>query len=317
MWAWAGLGLLVLVNAVLVFLLLNPDLRVGPLGGRDEAAASTLETQTPEATAAPEEAAPAEVPVEATPDAAPPVLRPVPTQRLLTAASERVAWRAVVGTCDAPGLLEYSTDGGVSWTAQDPDLAPIGRLKATSATTVFAIGGGADCAPTFRFSSVAGAAWTTVNTELPSSWYLLPAARDALQSEVHGPRGQVVAPCPTGVVDLAGLDDNRAALLCVDGSLQSTDDGGASWSQVGSAPDALAIAPAGDRYVVVALRAPCDGVAVLTVGNDGAGLDGAPPACAPVGTPAPGQVAVAASGAVVWVWAGDLLAVSRDGGATW
>lgn len=310
-WAWVGLALLVGVNVFLVVLLLNPDVAVWPLGD----AASASESADGADLAASGEATPA----DATPaeEPAAPVSRAAPTERVLTVASERLAWRAVVGTCGAPGLLEHSSDGGVTWTAQDVGLAPIARLKATSATSVFAIGGGEDCAPTFRLSTTAGTAWTTTDTELPGSWYLEPAARDALQAQVHGPRGDLVAPCPTGVVDLAALDDARAGLLCVDGSFQTTDDGGASWSQEGAAPDAVAIAPAGGAYVVAAVREPCAGLAVLTVANDGTGLDAAPTACAPVDVAAPGQVAVAAVGSAVWVWAGDLVVVSRDGGVTW
>lgn len=304
-WAYAGLAALVLLNVVLVVLLLRPDQRAASAVAVESAVATPAET----AEAVPTEEAPVEE--------APPPLQPVPTERLLAAASDLVAWRAVVGACDIPAALEATTDGGVTWTSQDAGVTPIARLKATSSRNVFAIGGGADCAPSFRFSGTAGQTWSTQDGELAGSWYLLPASRAALTAEVHGPRGQVPAPCPTGVVDLAGLDNNRAALLCTDGALQTTDDGGATWSQVGAAPDALAIAPAADGYVVGALRAPCEGVAVLTVANDGTGLDGAAPVCAPGPAPVPGQVALAASGSTLWVWSGDLVARSTDGGVTW
>lgn len=308
--AYAGLIALVLINVVLMALLLRPSVPASSTAAESDPAAAeaTADDVVEEAPAEPAE-------VEAPPE--PALVQPEPTQRLIAAASETVAWRAVVGFCDAPGTLEHTTDGGVTWSPQPVELGPIGRLKATSATAVFAIGGGVDCEPSFRFSNTSGSTFVTADNELPGSWYLLPGTRDALQAEVHGPRGQVIAPCPTGVVDLAGLDTDRGALLCTDGAVHTTGDGGIGWTQVGAAPGGVAIAPTADGYLVGALREQCDGVTVLAVGNDGAGLEDEDPTCAPVPVGSPGQVALASAGSALWVWSGDGLARSLDGGATW
>jgi len=304
-WAYVGLAALALLNVVLIVLLLRPNAPATASGIVPAPEVTTAAAEVPSPEVAPSEA-PALV-----------VLQPEPTQRLLWAVSEREAWRAVVGACDVPGSLERTTDAGVTWAAQPVQVSPIVRLKASSAADVFAIGGGADCAPTFRFSDNSGQTWVTANNELPGSWYLLPASRAALAAEVHGPRGTGPAPCPSGVVDLAGLDTNRAALLCTDGALQTTDDGGASWSQEGATAQALAIAPTADGYLIGAVREACAGLAVLTVGNDGTGLEAEARVCAPVPAPVPGQVALAAAGPNLWVWSGDALVRSGDGGLTW
>lgn len=308
-WAWAGLAVLVVVNVVLIGMLLLPSDGSQAQDVVPSAVSTSAEVEQPQAEAPVEEPTPTEE--------APPPLQPEPTQRLLWAVSEREAWRAAVGACDVPGSLERTTDAGVTWAAQPVQVSPIARLKASSAADVFAIGGGADCAPTFRFSENSGQTWVTANNELPGSWYLLPASRAALAAEVHGPRGTAPAPCPSGVVDLAGLDTNRAALLCTDGAFYSTDDGGASWSQEGATAQALAIAPTADGYLIGAVREACEGLAVLSVGNDGTGLDAEAPVCAPVSAPVPGQVALAAAGPNLWVWSGDALVRSGDGGLTW
>ena len=61
----------------------------------------------------------------------------------------------------------------------------------------------------------------------------------------------------------------------------------------------------------------CVGAQLVGVALAEAGLaPGAPGACL-AATVAGGDVAVASGGNVTWLWAGDALARSEDGGATW
>lgn len=287
-----------ILNLVLIVLLLRPT--APPSSGRDPYPEFTPERASGEGTAAP------------TPDAAP--VEPLPSGRILVAASDTLAWRASVGDCATPATVERTTDGGATWTGLDVGVAPAVRMKATSATDVFAIGGGADCAAAFRFSDDAGDRWVNDDAELAGSWYLRPSDR----AVVHGPRGEVPTPCPAGLVDLAGLDNSRAALLCTDGALHATADGGATWSPVGSVAQAIALTPAGDGYVAGALRPEsCDGVVLVPFDATGAGLETQEFTCAPVSDAEPGAVALAAAGDSLWLWAGDQVVISRDRGATW
>jgi len=297
-WAWAGLGALVLLNLLLVTLLLRPT--EPPATGREPYPAFT-----------PGDAAAGELSPAPTPEQS---LEPLPSGRIIVAASDSLAWRTAVGDCATPATVERTTDGGATWTALDVGLAAVVRMKATSVSDVFAIGGGGECAPSFRFSDDAGDGWVNDDGELAGSWYLRPSDRGV----VHGPRGEVPVPCTGGVVDLAGLDNSRAALLCTDGVLFATGDGGASWSTIGSAEQAVALAPGWDGYIAGVLRPDaCAGVVVVPFDANGAGLDTQEFVCAPVTDAQPGAVALASAGDALWLWSGDEVVISRDRGATW
>lgn len=82
---------------------------------------------------------------------------------------------------------------------------------------------------------------------------------------------------------------------------------------VGSQPGALALARAGEDYIVAALGvADCDGAAVVEVAETprvrgcAHGRDGVP-----------GQVAISAVDDQLWLWVEDQVSVSLDGGDSW
>jgi len=306
-----ALAALVVLNAVLLILVLRPSTpppldepvpTFSPVPVTPGAVAGATSIPTPEAATAPP-------------------VTPAPAARLLTAANDRVAWRATTGTCEEPALLERTDDAGVTWRPLAPGVAPAVRLKASSDTQLFVIGGdpAAGCAPTFAFSRTSGDSWVADDGELAGSWYLAPQDR----ATIHGPRAEVPLPCATAV-HLAGLDLSRAGLLCTDGGVWLTADGGASWAQAGTVSDAVAIAPTADGFLLAVLRpATCAGVGVFPVASDGAGTaeaglpDASPLGCAPIEGAAPGQVAVAAAAANLWIWSGDAVLRSSDGGLTW
>ncbi|UFU07256.1 hypothetical protein [Ruania halotolerans] len=312
-----GLGALLVVTIVLVVLALRPV----------QAPSSTGPAYTPPPSASPDSVAtedePSEDPRTAEPtqdetDAPEEPIEPVPTTRLLTAASSERAWRAMVGDCDDLSALEVTGDGGDTWEFVDAGLTPIVRVKALDENTMFAIGGAAECAASLRITASAGADWEESNEELGGSWYLEPGDRNV----VHGP-ADAAEPCSGDVVDLAGLSGSAAAVVCTDGDVLETGDAGDSWSSVGNLPGAVAIAPQLDGaadfqgYLLASIDPDCEGVAIRSVGPEGAGLDDSPAGCAEVGEVAAGDVAVALSGDVAWLWAADDVLVSDDAGATW
>ncbi|WP_163543766.1 hypothetical protein [Occultella kanbiaonis] len=305
-----ALAALVVLNVILIALLFRPQ--------TPPAADPYIPPTEPEPTTTAPEPAPSTTAAapEQGPTAAAPV-EPVPAVRLLTIASAEIGWRATVGDCETPGLVEFSGDGGQTWASADPGLAPVVRLKALDETTAFAIGGSGDCAPSFTITSSAGTAWESQDNELPGAWYLEPADRNA----AHGPGG-TAAPCTTQVVDVAGLTNTHAAVLCTDGAVHLTGDAGATWAAVGSLAGAVALAPqlssdAGNPgYLFASLEDGCDGVAVRFVTGDGAGLTDAA-GCAPVPDAEPGAVALALNEGAAWLWAGEQVLVSSDAGATW
>lgn len=311
--AGVGVAALFVVTVILVILALRP---VEPPPATEPAYVPDPTTTT-EPTPAPTTTTP-EPSEEPTSPSEEPAVVIEPVQRLLTVASADIAWRATVGACDEPGTVEVTSDGGETWNAVDPDLAPVMRLKALDEDSVFAIGGGDGCAASFRISGTAGSEWTSDEAELTGAWYREPAEPDV----VHGPV-DVAAPCANEVADLAGLSTTVAAVVCTDGSIQQTDDGGSSWSALGTLEGAVALGPQLSTdadfqgYLIASLESGCEGVAIRSVGTDGGGLDGDPVSCVDTGEVAPGQVAVALNGEVAWLWAGDSLLISTDGGATW
>lgn len=239
----------------------------------------------------------------------PPLLSPA--DRFIVGATAWVAWRGTVGDCTAPGTLEHTTDGGQSWQAVESSLAPLTRVRVLGEQSLFAIGGGADCEATYRSSSTSGASWFTNDDYLAGSWYLLPSDRTQLATPV----GQIDTPCSP--VELAALDASNAAVLCTDGTLAHTTDGGASWQEATPLPGARALGAAADGYVLAGTDEQCDqDVAVLFTDVTGA-ASAEQPACAPAALDAGTELAVAANAGTTWLWAGEEVLTSPDGGSSW
>ncbi|WP_324650003.1 hypothetical protein [Georgenia sp. H159] len=297
-WSFAAVGGLVVVNVVLIALLvLRPT--APSVDERSEAAGATAEGPQQEidesgsrrAKQDPGELAPAEG-VESLPQA----------QRLLVNLDATTAWRATVGDCAHPGALEHTVDGGRTWQARPLELAPVSRLRVLGAESLFAIGGGADCEPTYVSSANAGASWSTHDEYLSGSWYQLPDDRDVLSTPV----GEVDAPCE--VVELAALNAVNAAVLCADASLALTQDGGASWSGSEPGMDVEAVGVAADAYAIAGADDSCgDRLAVATMSIDGA----AEPVCTDEGADVT-QIAVSASAGAMWLWLDDHVVVATD-----
>jgi hypothetical protein len=132
---------------------------------------------------------------------------------------------------------------------------------------------------------------------------------------VHSPKGDVTAPCGS-MVGLAAKDASNAAVLCADHGIYRTSDAGVSWSGPLIVIGSVALTATAEGYATAATSlAGCAGIAVsrFDAAVGGATLAG----CLATSTPQPGTVAVASGGSTLWLWAGDLLARSSDGGSTW
>lgn len=290
----AGVGALVVLNVVLVGLLLTRP-TPPPVEEPDVSASSAAREGEAEETSAPR--------TKTSPEPLPtPTVRVEPARRLLADADERVAWRATVGDCESQGSLEHTTDGGETWEELPLELAPIGRIRVLGVQRLFVIGGAGDCEPTYRASASGGASWTTSDEYLVGSWYLHPDDGDAMSAPV----GEVDTPC--GVAGLAGLDAAHAAVLCTDGSLRLTDDGGAGWRESAPPVEAAAVGVADEGYVLAGATDTC-GDAVAVVLTDVTGAPVTAPSCLDPAAEAAGDLAVSARGTGVWLWAGDEVSV--------
>ncbi len=229
--------------------------------------------------------------------------------------SATVAWRVTPGACASGSVpqIERTEDAGAHWTAspvRELDARALFALVAIDPSSVRAVAGvGAACTPTAIESFTQGQFWRSAS-EPVTAWYPDPASTNAVRTVERS----VMTPCTT-VSSVASRTPAEALVVCSSASAQFTADGGATWRDpAGGAHVALATAT-GDGYLVGVLGADgCAGTAIEDLDVDAGSL--APLSCVAVDAAA-APTAIGASGSVVWLWSGDRVSVSTDGGRTW
>jgi hypothetical protein len=234
---------------------------------------------------------------------------------LLFAASTRTAWRATAGDCQTQGRLERSSNGGKSWQqVAKPALGPIVRLGAESDDNLYVIGGtGKDCSAYYIHYSADGS--IAEQTGAPQGhWYADPTDPD----EIQGPGPAKRRPCKgQHVLGLGSLSMSRALLICTDGSVMVTTNSGKSWKKADKFVGTIAVGSGGGRVWTAGKGKKCDGIAVRSFSLTSAGKLSHSSRCAPDIQLSPGRTAIDASGGAIWLWAGNEVQVSTDGGRTW
>ena len=255
-------------------------------------------------------------PLETQPPAVEPV-ETVPPTRMLAALDGSTAWRAGTGPCPAAQASpELTTDSGATWSGSNASIntgassiLSINAINAKQASMVTLAAEG--CAPQLVGTFVAGAEWADFPDRLSGNWYVDPADR----ATVHSPAGPFKAP-RSPVIALASRGDDDAGILCADGSFARTSNGGERWGKVVSLPGAVNLSATSDGYILAAAgQKGCAGVQVLSTPE---ALDGAitPTGCRDA-TFKPGEVALSSADGVVWLWVGNAVSRSSDGGASW
>ncbi|WP_166996471.1 hypothetical protein [Paramicrobacterium fandaimingii] len=242
------------------------------------------------------------------PDATPPT-------RVITAVSSDVAWRAQVATCpDGRVSIERSEDSGQTWQASevagDMDARSVLRIIATSENEAYAVTlEGEDCHASVVGTYVAGAEWAAYPDRLSGYWYVDPADRATVVTS----SGPVDGPCDK-VIAIAPRDANDGAVLCANHSIFLTSDAGGSWSDEQMIEGAVDLTPASAGYYVAATgQGRCEGTSLIEIAE---GTSTSPRGC--VGEKAAaGDVAISALDNTVWIWSGDLVQRSTDGGESW
>jgi photosystem II stability/assembly factor-like uncharacterized protein len=298
-WGPIAVAVLAVVVGALVFLALRPP---EPTTAGVEGQPTTAPTATPETTPAPTRTPqPTKDGGSAAPDEP-------SRERPLDVLNADAAVRAVAGDC-SPGdaVIELTTDGGSSWVPVSTPADQVLRVTWAAEDDLWLIGGDApECGPQFTRSADEGATW-----EAPSgtdgAWHLLPA-RDATQ--VHAPEADVGSPCaPGATIELESVSADEAFVLCDDGDVQSTGDGGESWTSVGGARGAVALGLTGGTPVLARPGGDgCDGLSVGPLGSD-------EPVCVE-GAPSR-RVAVAFAGEAGVLLAGTGVWTTSDAGASW
>ena len=300
----------ILIAAVVAFLLVDIGLVAVALNSVAPAPESAA-TTAPAASAAP---SPSPTP---SPSVAPAPASVVPA-RMLEAVDASTAWRATTGACpDALALPELTVDSGATFTATDAtgpaDIVALQSIVAGSGDVATFVGQSAlDCSPLVARTFVAGANYGVFPEGLDGAWYVDAANR----AQIHRPGGLVPAPCAS-VVSLSARDAANAAVLCDDGTIVTTADAAETWSAPVAAPGAMNLAATADGYLVASVAVlGCDGVQVGLLGDAVV-----PSGCLPVAvepSALAGNIALSvADDGTLWVWAGDALGRSGDGGASW
>lgn len=291
-WGFAGITALVIADVVLVALALSATRAPVPTSAAFAPPPSPSATTSPTPTSEPAHASPAVAALSA----------------VLGAVDDTVAYRAVTGSCpDAAAQLEVTVDAGGTWTPAAPaDARSIQSIAALPENVTILAADPASCAPSAYRSFVQGADWAVAD-DLGSRWHL-----DG--STVVAPGGTASAPCATPV-QLAARSATEAVVLCDDAMLTASSDAGASWSEPTAVPAAASVTSGADGYYVAVVDGgECDGVQVVALSTDL--QPGAPGACVESNA-GPGATVVAAAGGVLWLWSGDVVVRSIDGGATW
>lgn len=227
---------------------------------------------------------------------------------MLSAVDGLEAWRASSTSCaDPEAVLEHTTDGGKEWqaVALDGDVRTIGALRATSSGVSVLVGTGDRCADEVRTSTDDGATWTAG----------APGAAGAGITEQGLVLGDAVVASPCADPADAFRGDSTTLVAC-DDQLDWRSGTGA-WVDV-PVDGVRAIAVDGGEYTLArAGTASCDGVQIETMPASGVTTKTGttPIGCNHVSTDRP--IALDRSGEDVWMWAGDRVDVSANGGATW
>ena len=294
-----GLVLFVAMDVFLVSLAVQhtrgPAPAAGPTGG---AASSTDPAGPGTASTSP---SPGAEPSPSAPAASQPV-------RFLSVSDDGAVLRATRGGCDgaAPATVEFAAGSDSEPEPQDvPDLAEVLSTEAVSGQDLMVIGLDDRCRAGRYTSSDGGSSWSRKGGDGPT-WHLGP---DPEADSVTSPGGPRSTPCLPSA--LSTLDQSVVRLLCDDGQVLGSDDGGTSWVALGRLAGAVDIRflSTGEGYAL-ASQPDCPSAVMRT--SDG-GTTWEQLVCLPGRRPR----AVAARGALVAAQVGRRTFVSTDGGQTW
>jgi len=237
-----------------------------------------------------------------------------PLQTMLAAVDNQRAWRVGAGSCAAGGAtLATTADGGRTWAEGTAPLRMIVRVQPADVRAAFVVGANASCSAELKNTTDGGGTWALADAA-GSLWFRDPKDPRA----VRAPGPSTSQPCGKGaVLDLAVvLSSDSARVLCAGGLVRSSMGTASSWTDVGTATGAVAVAvPSANpgQSFVARLDAPgCAGVQILRVGQRVA------TSCIMTAVPHdPGHFALSLVNGGGWLAVGDTTMRSTDGLVTW
>ncbi|MBF4614142.1 hypothetical protein [Curtobacterium sp. VKM Ac-1376] len=229
--------------------------------------------------------------------------------RLLSAVDGQEAWRASAGTCGGPRpVLEHTVDGGATWVpvGLGTDVGSLMAIRASDAELSVLVGVGEDCTATVRTSTDAGVTWDAGTAG---------AAGAGITADGVVLAGETVqAPCTDPIDAFQG--EQTSVVIC-DGHLEWRT-GTAAWVDVPMG-GVRSIGVDGGEYTLARVgAASCDGVQFETMpAADVTPTTPTTPIGCATGADTDGTVSIDRVEQDVWLWDGDTVRVSADGGASW
>lgn len=229
---------------------------------------------------------------------------------LLALGTDGTVLRATTGGCgtdDPPAQVALARTGSGTFRAVPvaPGLEAVLAVQAERRDRLVVVGAASGCEVAAYRGGAGGGGWTAGPAR--GEWYLDPTAEGADTPVVHAPGGAVEVPCTPAALSTLGA----VRVLCDDGALLGTSDGGSTWVALGRLEDASAVAFQGPGSgVALAPRDACP-VTVLTTDDGGSSWETA--ACLD------GQQgrAVALRDQSLVAVVDDTVWRSDDGGVTW
>ena len=232
-----------------------------------------------------------------------------PLTSFIVASNSNEAWAATSGQCGKSATISTTSNGGDDWSTK-PAPGTVTRLKPSSASQGFAIGGDSKCRLRLWTTADAGRTWSEPGSAA-KGW-----ARNPLKAtEVHTPRDELVRPCGDAqVYDLSPEGGSRASVLCAGGLLRTTSDNGDTWSDVVTRKGAVALSGRADGTGLVAVVDPdCAGTLVQPYAGTQLGQG----SCVDTAVPASGRTSISTSGRAIWLLTGTDVWRAKELGGDW
>ena len=159
---------------------------------------------------------------------------------LLSLVDRETAFRGAVGTCLGGSTMERTVDGGATWGRIKSPANALTQVVAGTSVVVSVVGAGEDCRAASWSSSTGGRTWNGPGATA-GLWFRLPDSAKRIQT----PSGTVNNPCDdpsVSVREIQGVDPSVGVLLCPDGEIRTTSNGGANWPQKSVVQGAVALA---------------------------------------------------------------------------
>ncbi|WP_099331837.1 hypothetical protein [Actinomyces minihominis] len=253
--------------------------------------------------------------------------------RVMVALGGDTVLRGLTGPCPTvEAVVETSFDAGATWTGDNLGatlpMVSLNRLVDIGDGLVGALGYNAqECSQLSAGSSVVGTTtWLPLETE--NLWRVDPAQPTVLLGA-----GGIAVDAGCTIARQSVGAEGPMAVLCEDGALRVSTDNGANWvgdegtlAAAGGTPDSVVVG--GTNVFVASVNAPdCDGAVLTSYGTGVDGLQMTQTACVSGAQGASGATVTAMGGGQtslafapdggLWLWGGDALVRSYDGGLSW